>query len=55
MNIAPMSLYSHFASKEELLDDMARELSRRLYGVGDHARLPAADLSKASCHCMRDS
>jgi AcrR family transcriptional regulator len=31
VNAPPMSLYTHFANKEELLDLMYHELSRRLY------------------------
>ena len=32
----PMSLYTHFASKDELLDLMHAEVSRRLYSDGGH-------------------
>src|SRR5262245_19804171 len=49
---APMSLYTHFASKEDLLDAMARELSRRLYGAGIGASWPES--LRASCHHMRE-
>jgi AcrR family transcriptional regulator len=48
----PMSLYTHFASKDELLDAMARELSRRLYGVGEGATWQAS--LRTSCHHMRE-
>ncbi len=50
--MSPMSLYVHFASKEQLLDHMARELSRRLYDAGEHSAWQAS--LRASCHCMRN-
>jgi AcrR family transcriptional regulator len=50
--MAPMSLYTYFQTKDELLDHMARELSRRLYSAGDHASWQAS--LRASCNCMRD-
>ncbi len=45
---APMSLYVHFANKQELLDLMAAEVTRRLYADAGHATWEAEFVSL--CH-----
>jgi AcrR family transcriptional regulator len=47
----PMSLYSHFANKEELLDLMYAEVALRLYADSEHDTWPAA--LEALCHQIR--
>lgn len=49
----PMSLYSHFAKKEQLLDLLYEEISSRLYPGAEHAAWPSA-LSEF-CHNIRES
>lgn len=49
----PMSLYSHFAKKEELLDLLYEEISSRLYPGPEHATWPSA--LSAFCHNIRES
>jgi AcrR family transcriptional regulator len=48
----PMSLYTHFDNKDVLLDEMARELSRRLYSVASGSTWQES--LRASCHHMRE-
>jgi len=48
----PMSLYTHFANKEELLDLMFGEVSRRLYADAGHDRWQA-ELSSLAHHYRR--
>jgi AcrR family transcriptional regulator len=47
----PMSLYSHFANKDELLGLMYSAVARRLYG--DQGRETWQDELAASCHQVR--
>lgn len=47
----PMSLYSHFANKEELLGLMYTAVARRLYA--DHGRATWQEELAASCHQIR--
>lgn len=47
----PMSLYSHFANKEELLDLMYAEVAARAYADGEHSTWQVA--LTALCHQVR--
>lgn len=49
---SPMSLYSHFAKKEDLLDLMYAEISQRLYPGPEHTSWKEA--LTAFCHKIRE-
>ena len=48
----PMSLYSHFAKKEQLLDLLYEEISSKLYPGPEHSTWPSA--LTAFCHNIRE-
>ena len=51
VGVAPMSLYTHFANKDELLDLMYAEVARRLYADAGHSTWQAEFV--ALCHQVR--